>query len=448
MARHVLACGLAVAVCAGAAHAGTVNVSTPAQLAAAMTAAAPGDVITLAPGTYDIPTTKLSATASGTAANRIVVRAAALGEAVVRFGGGGVGVVEGFTVSGAYWRFENLVVRGLCATDSDCEHGFHLVGGDFVEILGSRVEDFNAPIRSNGVAGQFSDDVLIAGVELRNATVRNTANPVQMITADGGRRWIVRNNVIADFGKSQGSLLAFGVVLKANSREGLIERNLVRCEQNNTGGTRIGVSLGGGGSTAASCEGGVCDPEHSNGIIRNNIILGCTDVGIYLNRAANTLVYNNTIDGAAGIDVRFPSSSADVRNNLTSGTVRARDGATVTSGSNVTGVTGATFDSWFVEPDLLDFTLENGSQFVNAGATLPQVTEDFCGNARTDGSTDVGAVEYDGDRANCGPITVTVAGPTTKVPMPNWALALLATLLAAAVWLRDGRLRRRAEGAR
>ena len=95
--------------------------------------------------------------------------------------------------------------------------------------------------------------------------------------------------------------------------DGLFERNLVMCTRNFSGGTRIGLSLGGGGTAPQFCEDGSCNTEHQNGILRNNLIVNCSDVGIYLNRAQDTLVDHNTLYATAGIDVRFPTSSATLR---------------------------------------------------------------------------------------------------------------------------------------
>ena len=134
--------------------------------------------------------------------------------------------------------------------------------------------------------------------------------------------------------------------------------------------------------------------------MRNNIIANCPqDVGIYLNAAANTRIYNNTLYNTTGIDVRFPASTADLRNNVLSGAIRNRDGGTSTQAANRAGVTPAQWTSWFLNPAGADFTLLDGSQIVNLGQILAQVPDDYCGNLRDDGVPDLGAVEYDGDGA-------------------------------------------------
>jgi hypothetical protein len=386
-------------------NAAVVPVSTAAQLTSAINNASPGDVITLAPGIYNV-SQNLQCDTDGTAAQPITVRAAALGQAVIRFD-----TDEGFRVSSPHWVFENLDILGVCLSHSDCEHAFHIVGrADFTRVKGSRMRDFNAAIKGNGEGEPrvFPDDVVIEGSEFANTTLRMTGNPVTPIDVVGGRRWVVRSNFIHDHGKGGGDGISYAAFLKGNSRDGLFERNLVICERDHTGGVRLGLSFGGGGSSPPSvCEGGVCTPEHQNGLMRNNVIINCPDdVGIYLNRAQGARVYNNTLYNTTGIDVRFAASTVDLRNNLLTGAIRNRDGGTSTQGSNLTGVTLLQFATWFLNPLGADFTLLNGAPIVNLGQNLPQVSDDYCGNLRNDGTADIGAVEYDGD----GPCDTTQPG--------------------------------------
>jgi parallel beta-helix repeat protein len=307
-----------------AAGAELVPVASAEALRAAIVAAVAGDEIVLAPGTYTVIAT-INCSAAGTSPLPIVVRAATAGTALVRFD-----ALEGFYVTGPHWRFEDLVIEGVCAADDDCEHAFHLAGNaDGTAIRRNVVRDFNAQIKSNGDGtGAFPDDVVIDGNELYDTRARATANPVTKIDVVGGRRWIVRGNTISDYEKGAGDTVSYAAFLKGNSREGLFERNLVICERETSGGVRLGLSLGGGGTATQFCEGGDCTTEHQDGILRNNVIVGCPDVGIYLNRAAGTIVEHNTLYDTTGIDVRFSASSATLRNNLLSAGIHNRDGGT------------------------------------------------------------------------------------------------------------------------
>jgi Right handed beta helix region len=370
-----------------------VPVATASQLVGAINGAAPGDVITVAPGIYNL-SQNVFCDNPGTAGQRIVVRAAAPGTAFIRFN-----AIEGFKIAAPYWTFENLDIQGVCLSHSDCEHAFHIAGpADFTQIRACRLHDYNAAIKGNGEGNPyvFPDDVLIERNEIFNSTLRITGNPVTPIDVVGGRRWVIRSNFIHDHGKGGGDGISYAAFLKGNSRDGLFERNLVICERDHTGGVRLGLSFGGGGSGPPSiCEDGTCTPEHQNGMMRNNIIANCSqDVGIYLNKATNTRIYNNNLFNTTGIDVRFTASTADLRNNLLSGAIRNRDGGTSTKAANREGLTLAQWTAWFVNPAGANFALLNGSQLVNLGQVLAQVPDDYCGRLRTDGAPDLGVVEY------------------------------------------------------
>ncbi|MEM1082203.1 MAG: PE-PGRS family protein, partial [Pseudomonadota bacterium] len=183
--------------------------------------------------------------------------------------------------------------------------------------------------------------------------------------------------------------------LKGNSKDGLIERNLVICERFHSGQTRLGLSFGGGGTSLDSiCEDMTCTPEHENGLMRNNIIVNCpSDVGIYLNEAASSEVHHNTLFNTTGIDVRFSASSVDLRNNLLGGEIRNRDGGQSTEGSNFEQVSVDDFQAWFASPAAADFTRVDGSSFVDLGEVVPAVADDYCATLR-DAMPDIGAVEY------------------------------------------------------
>ena len=392
------------------AHATVVPVSDASSLRTAIDNAAPGTEIVLAAGTYDVVGNLLCDT-PGTAAQPIVVRAATPHTALIRFD-----ALEGFKVSEAYWRFEGLDIEGACADDSNCEHAFHLFGAaEFTVIRDNRVRDFNAQIKSGGVlvggVMQFPDDVLIERNELYDTRPRNTSNPVTKIDVVGGRRWIVRANTIHDYEKALGDTISYAAFLKGNSRDGLFERNLVRCARDFSGGVRLGLSFGGGGTGTQFCEDATCPPEHQNGIMRNNIVVSCSDVGIYLNSALNSRIQHNTLYATSGIDVRFAASTADLRNNVLSGSIRNRDGGTSTQSGNLAQVSNASFAAWYAAPAAADFRLLDGSAIVNQGVAAPLVTDDFCGAARGDGQPDIGAVEYVTPSA----CETTVGGGTTAI---------------------------------
>jgi hypothetical protein len=312
--------------------AGGIQVATPDALRAALRDAAPGDVITLAPGTYRFEGKGIDVARAGRADARIVVRAARPGTVHIE-----LATLEGFVVGAPYWRFENLDIRGVCPADDDCEHAFHVVGaGHHFESVNNTIRDFNAHIKINGEGGRYPDDGLIDHTTLAATHVRATTKPVtpiDLVTASG---WTVRANVITDFVKRDGNEVSYGAFAKGGGKDNVFERNVVWCEQTLRGqpGQRVGLSLGGGGTGREFCRDGRCITEQEGGVVRANLIVGCSDVGIYLNGAAASKIVDNTLVDTSGIDVRYPTSSAVLDGNLVDGPIRARDGGILHLGDN------------------------------------------------------------------------------------------------------------------
>ncbi|MEO6749408.1 MAG: right-handed parallel beta-helix repeat-containing protein [Casimicrobiaceae bacterium] len=304
-----------------------VTVTTVAELRSALDGALPGDRIVLAPGTYRLSGPPLVLARAGTADKPILVTAAQLDDAVVEST-----LLEGFQVSAPYWTFENLVVRGVCERDSDCEHAFHVVGGGrHFTARNLVVQDFNAQFKVNGAEGLFPDDGIIERSTLANSRERQTDRPVSPVDIVAASGWRIEGNLIADFVKAGGDGTSYGVFAKGSAAGTRISRNVVLCEHalHPDAGRRVGISLGGGGTDAAYCRDGKCIVEHQAGVLSDNLVAGCSDAGIYLNRAAQSIVARNTLLDTAGIEIRFPESVADLEGNLLDGPVRARDGALV-----------------------------------------------------------------------------------------------------------------------
>ena len=445
----VLLAALVASVGSAAAQSKIVTVRDSKELAAAIVAAKAGHEITILPGDYRIG--RLATPAGGTEAEPIVVRAEKLGEVRIQ-----VAAAEGFVVGHPWWRFENLDIEGACAPAYPCEHAFHIVGrASNTTIRRNRMTEFNAMIKGNGLtvggARAYPNDVLIEDNFMHNSGGRAVRVPVTPVDVVGGRRWTLRGNFMADFAKSAGDRITYGAFLKGNSRDGVFERNLVICEWRHTGGIRIGLSFGGGGGESpAICEDGDCTAKHTGGIMRNNVIMNCpSDAGIYVNTARQTKIFNNTIFNANGIDVRFPVSSAEIRNNIIAGGIRSRDdGEVLAEGNLVTGfgfmnwapggaryvkrrlegqdakypnfvsaenvrwaqdlVDGvvdyvgsswlgrgnSSFQTWFRDAAAADFRLADGSDIVDMGEVLKDVRDDFCGRPRRTPPHDLGAIEY------------------------------------------------------
>jgi len=308
-------------------------VATVEEARRAMSSAVAGDIVTFLPGTYAVKGT-LFASRPGTEAAPIVVRAAHPGTVEIEFDS-----VEGFTVSAPYWRFENLAIRGACRYDDNCQHAFHVVGNAHHFVArNNTLGDFNAHFKINGQQGRFPDHGLIEANTLSNTHARRTAKPVTPIDLVGASDWTVRANIIRDFVKASGDGISYGAFAKGGAQRTLFERNVVQCEGVLAGarGQRIGLSFGGGGTGKPYCRDRQCITEHDAGIMRANLIMACSDVGIYLNSAANTRIADNTILDTAGVQVRFATSSAAFEGNLVDGPVRGDAGGVVRLGDNLT----------------------------------------------------------------------------------------------------------------
>ncbi len=416
-----------------------VPVKTSSELYAAIKAAAAGDEIVLAPGTYafstgvaPVSTEHITCSAEGTPAAPIVVRSATPFAAKLEFN-----LVDGFNVTGPNWHFEGLDIRGTCPNDSDCEHAFHVVGKATGFIArGNRLSDFNAEVKvnalpsSDGTQHFLPDSGLLEGNEVFDAHPRSTSNPVTPFNIDNGSGWIVRANYVRDFTKAGGDGVSYGVFSKGGAKSPLFERNLVICSlDDKSPGTRIGLSFGGGGQSPSTCVPAFdpsvpCDPEIQDGIMRNNVVVNCSDVGIYLNKGKNTKLLHNTLIGTSGIDFRFVSSTGEAHGNVLDGKIRVRDGGTYSGDDNLI-VTLGDFMGWYTNPLQGDLTKKGDlAPLLKKGTASALLPDDYC--ARPRGATpDWGALEsslgdcatnpppLSGSGAGGGATTGTAAGGST-----------------------------------
>lgn len=398
-----------------AALARDVPVRTAQELSLAIAAAAPGDRIILAAGTYAF-SANVTCGKAGTSTSPIEVRAASPLEAKVTFD-----ATEGFKVTGPHWQFQGLDVQGVCSSDSACEHAFHVTGAAVGFVLrGSRVRDFNAQVKVNAdmVGGVMTvpHDGLIEGNEIFDTRARNTGSPTTKLNIDTGDRWIVRGNYLHDFQKGGGDTVSYGAFMKSGGQAGLFERNLVVCSKDTSGGTRIGLSFGGGGTGPQFCAPAFsanvpCDPEHTGGTMRNNVIANCSDVGIYLNRSRDTKILYNTLVSTAGIDFRFASSTGLAIGNVLSGVIRARDGGTFQAAENLVNVSD--FATLYEAPLVGDLRKKGDlTRLLGKGTPRPDITDDYCARTRV-GPFDLGAQQA--SLGDC-PSVLPPASPASPAP--------------------------------
>jgi parallel beta-helix repeat protein len=395
--RHPIGIGISLAfLAAGSAHARELAVTNTAALQAAVQSARPGDQIVLADGVYRLAD-GIECANPGTPAAPIVVRAAhPFGARILS------ATVEAFHVLAPNWHFRDLEVRGVCADDSTCEHAFHVVGhATGFQMVHNRVVDFNAQLKVNAdMAHNVPDGGLVEDNEIFDTHPRHTANPVAPLNIDIASDWIVRRNVIANFYRTEDDQVSYGAFVKGGAQRPVFEDNFVLCApERPSPGVRVGLSFGDGGMDAALCAPAwnaavPCDPEVRDGSMRNNIVVNCSDVGIYLNKAANTRLVYNTLIGTAGIDFRYPSSTGLVAGNVLSGGIHRREGGSFTGRDNLLDVPLAQFAAWYRDPWRGDLRAKGDlGALIGKGAPVPEVTADYCGRPRRGARLDLGALQ-------------------------------------------------------
>lgn len=373
-----------------------IQVNNNQQLLQAIANAEPGDGIELQTGIYSIRQ-NVNVSKNGSIRKPIVIYARQLGNVLIEFD-----TVEGFIVNAANWTFQNLIIKGDCETHSKCEHAFHIIGNADGTILRNNIiYDFNSAIKGNGLPQKdstiiYPDNVLIEKNSFTNTSPRNTGSPVNTIDVVGGDNWHIKANFISDFIKLLDNKTSHAAYLKGYGKNGLFEENLVICNKKlyQPDHTQVGLSFGGGGTGSQFCFDKKCQYEHDQGIMQNNIIMNCNDVGIYINKGKDIQVINNTLYNTAGIDVRFPESNATVSNNLLTGTIRQRNQAKLVEINNRQGMDKQAFAQWFTNPDKADFSL-----LQNTSEPLPvaesQINSDYCSLQLNNRDRKIGAIDSD-----------------------------------------------------
>jgi len=325
--RAALAACVLLCCSAAPAAAREITVGNVADILTALQRSRPGDTIMIAPGHYVLPAIRLHH--GGTRGHPIILRARRLGEVELSSD-----ATEFIKVAASDWVFENLDIAGTCTADTACEHAFHVVNGaDRTLIRHNRIHDYNAHIKGNGEGKRFPNDVRIEDNWLFGTHVRHTDNPIAPIDVVGGKRWIVRGNLIADYGKTfdhpatRTDDFGYALFFKGNSSRTLIERNVVLCADRlrHVPYTR-GLSLGGSATGPEFCEGNCDKDENRDSTIRDNVVLACPEQpGIYLFRAAKARVTGNTLIGTGGITAVTSDTSARIADNRLAGGEIVRD---------------------------------------------------------------------------------------------------------------------------
>jgi MYXO-CTERM domain-containing protein len=400
-ARLALLLAVASVLAARWAEAKQVPVASVVDLQNAVAAAMPGDEIILSPGPYAVST--IDCTANGTMSQPIVVRGAMPLTSQVK---GTTG--EAFRVSGAYWTFEDLDVEGGCGQDSTCVTAFHVVGAaDGFSLLRSRVRDFDRSIAVDvaQVAGQWRapDGGLLLGNEIADTHARNTTNPVVKVDLAAGSGWSVRANYIHDFRRVDG-VRTYGAVMRGGGSGDVFDRNLVLCTHDWTaknGSLAVGLSVGGDGTPPAACgpaydaDAGVCAVEHTGGILRNDIVVACSDVGVLVSRGADVHVLFDTVIDTPGVDLDQATTTGEAHGNVLTNLVRPLNGAVIDATGNLDSVTPNQFLLMYRSPldgDLRAASAGSVDMLIGKAPTVASVTDDYCARPRA-APYDLGALQ-------------------------------------------------------
>ena len=124
------------------------------------------------------------------------------------------------------------------------------------------------------------------------------------------------------------------------------------------------------------------------------------DVGIYLNRSKDTTIINNGIYNTLGVDVRFPTSSAFLANNIIDGRIKERDGGQSTAENNLilgAGMFGGVgVSDLFADAINANFELLDEDSVIDRSTVVNVPGTDFCGNRRKPTTPDLGPLDHTG----------------------------------------------------
>jgi len=349
----------------------TVTVTTEAGLRDQAYNAVAGTTIWIAPGVYDMQS-YVHVVNDGVALRG---QSGYRDDVVLDFGGM-VGGQFGILVDADDVTIADLTIRNAS------DHGVSIQGRDRPVLYNLHVVDIGDQLIKVNPSG--SEDGLLACSRLEYTT----AAPDEYtngISAHDAHRWVVRDNQWYRI-RTPGGAAAPTILFWSGSADTVVERNLlVDCYQ----GIAFGNARHGPG-------------DHSGGVVRNNIIYASLphDTVIEMVHAGGWLVAHNTallLDPAPGLwwgmEARYADSQGAFAYNLTNLAIWAdRDGASGTLTGNVTGAQG----SWFVNAAAGDLHLSPlATAAIDQAATLPQVPDDYDGDARPIGpAPDVGADEY------------------------------------------------------
>ncbi len=333
---------------------------------------------------------------------------------------------DGVTVHSSSGNRDAVTIRGE-GMDGSVSHIFNVAGSDFtvrdmtigwvcnhaIQIHGNAnahrpliqnlhiVDTFEQMIKVSydSASDNCSEDGIVENCLFEYSAGIGPQYYIGGVDAHQVKNWIVRNNTFKSIISPSDDIAEFAIHFWSDSEDTLVERNtIINCDRG------IGFGLG--------------DRGHIRGIIRNNMIYhdateGYADVGISIESASDTQVYNNTIymehSHPNAIEYRFSGTTgALIVNNLTNKPITQRDEATATVSHNVIDAQA----SWFINPSAGDLHLSSRPPTViDQGQSVTGLITDFDGDARPQGAgIDIGADEVNGEP---GSTTTTTSEPVT-----------------------------------
>jgi hypothetical protein len=362
----------------------SVTVYSLAELQQAIDEAPPGGrIITLAPGVYN-QTTSINITNK----NNITIQGGTnnFNDTVLN----GPGITGPLDINIKINRSDYVTLRNF-TTQNTSAHGVQVNdGSDYFHADNLRTWDHGEGgfkvTGPNWTTGRPYSDYGIIENSHMGYTTTGMLSSVESVNLIATRGWIIRGNRIENtFHPNYGG--GYGIFAKGGAIDTIIENNYLR---NNF----IAASFGGGGTDPVFFRNGDTQYEHVGGIMRNYVIYKTGDTGIYMNKAHNFAVYNNTILDTylPAIQSRYVQSTGVISNNLMNKGIQLRDGGTYTGSNNITNADY----SLFVDAAGEDFHLNPATAAVaiDQGVNVPEVAYDMDGDPRPYGaSTDIGADE-------------------------------------------------------
>lgn len=362
-----------------------VRVNNARALEEAVLRAGKGDTILIADGTYVLSRTlEISAP-------QVIIRGASgdRDKVIIRGQGMTTGVGVGIGVNAAGVTVADLTVRDFLY------HGIQVRGengaGRFT-LLGARVMDAGQQLLKGSLsANPIYADYGTVACSVFSYTDHAPSDYTNGVDVLGAKGWVIRDNRFERIrGPASGRFAAGPAVLMwAASEDTVVERNVVV-------DSFRGIALGLAAGTASVLRNGERSFDHRGGVIRNNVIVNMNswaDEAIEANAARDVRVEHNTVlvEGSApwSIGVRWPSATAQVRNNVTNRQVLLRNGGQAVMSGNVIAER-----SWFVDPVTANLRVTPALRSrVQVGA-IPDAGADFQGRTRaTTGSVSAGAFE-------------------------------------------------------